>query len=108
MASRDAGAKAQAVKVLLALPDDKQNDVVPRLLRALGANYEALRVASNVANREYPGPSLFWYPSMRASLNYPDFPAVAERFGLMKYWRTTHLMPDVCREKAPPPFCRMV
>ncbi|MEO8618585.1 MAG: TIR domain-containing protein [Sphingomicrobium sp.] len=108
VASRDAGVKAQAIRALLALPDEKQDDVVARLLGALGANHEALRVATRVATQEYPGPSLFWYPGMRGSLNDPDFPVVAERFGLMKYWRTTHAIPDVCREKVPPPFCRMV
>ena len=43
VASRDAGAKAQAVQALLALPEDQQNDAVARLLADLGANHEASR-----------------------------------------------------------------
>ena len=107
-ASRDPGAKAQAVQALLALPEDQQNDAVARLLADLGANHEAFRIATRIATTEYPGPSLFWYPSMRGTLSDPGFPAVAAQLGLMKYWKTTHTKPDVCNEKAPPPFCRMI
>jgi tetratricopeptide (TPR) repeat protein len=109
MASDDAGAKAQAVEALLALPEDRQDDTVARLLGGLGANHEAFQVAARLATtQEYPGPSLFWYPSMRATLADPGFPAVAKRLGLMQYWTTAHAKPDVCNERAPPPFCRMI
>ena len=33
---------------------------------------------------------------------------VAAQLGLMKYWKTTRTRPDVCNEKTPPPFCRMI
>lgn len=108
-ALRDAGAKAQAVRSLLALPQDQQNDVVARLLAMLGANHDAFRVATRIAvAQEYPGPSLFWYRDMRGTLNDPGFPAVAAELGLMKYWKNTHTRPDVCNEQAPPPFCRVI
>jgi hypothetical protein len=45
---------------------------------------------------------------MRGALNDPTFPALAQRLGLMHYWRTTHTKPDVCGTSAPPPFCRMI
>lgn len=108
MASRDAGAKTQAVQALLALPEGQQNDTVAKLLADLGANHGAFQIARRLATQAYPGPGLFWYPSMRGTLNDPDFPAVAAQLGLMKYWKTTHARPDVCNEKAPPPFCRMI
>ena len=102
-------AKAQAVQALLALPEDQQRDAVARLLADLGANHEAFQIASRIATtREYPGPSLFWDRSMRGTLADPGFPAVATQLGLLKYWTTTHTRPDVCNEKAPPPFCRMI
>jgi thioredoxin-like negative regulator of GroEL len=106
--SGDAGGKAEAVRMLRALPQDQQNDAIAGLLAQLGLVHEAFQIATRRAAREYPGPSLFWYPSMRATLSDPGFPAVAERFGLMKYWRATHARPDVCNEKKPPPFCRMI
>ncbi len=108
VASSDAGAKRQAVQALLVLSEEQQNDVVARLLGALGADHQAFQIASRIAARDYPGASLFWYPSMRGALSDPDFPGVAKNLGLMKYWRTTRSIPDVCREKAPPPFCRMI
>ena len=75
----------------------------------LGANHEAFQIAARLATtKEYPGPSLFWYPSMRGTLTDPGFPALAAQLGLMKYWKTTHTRPDVCNENAPPPFCRMI
>ncbi|HLA71066.1 MAG TPA: hypothetical protein VK624_06115, partial [Steroidobacteraceae bacterium] len=107
LATRDSEAKAQAVQALLALTEDQQTDDVARLLADLGANHEAFQIASRIATtREYPGPSLFWDRSMRGTLADPGFPAVATQLGLLKYWTTTHTKPDVCNEKAPPPFCR--
>jgi tetratricopeptide (TPR) repeat protein len=108
-ASRDAGEKAQAVKALLALPEDRQDEAVAMLLADLGADHQALQVASRFTPiREYPGASLFWYPSMRGVLSDPDFPALAERLGLMDYWRKTRTRPDACATKNPPPFCRTI
>jgi hypothetical protein len=46
--------------------------------------------------------------SVRGALSDPTFPAVAQRLGLIRYWRTTHTRPDICSGKAPPPFCRMI
>jgi tetratricopeptide (TPR) repeat protein len=108
LASRDSGAKAQAVQALLALPEGQQWDAVPKLLADLGANHEAFQIASRIATGEYPAPSLFWDQSMRGTLADPGFLAVATKLGLLKYWTTTHTRPDVCKEKAPPPFCRML
>ena len=109
LASQDPGAKSQAVKVLLALPEDQKRDAVATLLGALGAHHEAFEIAARLATTtEYPGPSLFWYRSMRGTLSDPGFPAVATKLGLIKYWKTMHVRPDVCAERAPPPFCRLI
>jgi tetratricopeptide (TPR) repeat protein len=107
--SGNAGAKAQAVKALVALPEDQQWDFVARLLGDLGASHEAFLMGSRVATtREYPGASVFWYPSMRGALDDPDFPALATELGLMNYWKTTKTKPDVCSESSAPAFCRMI
>jgi tetratricopeptide (TPR) repeat protein len=108
VASRDARAKAQAVQALLALPEDQKNDAVAMLLGDLGADHEAFLLASRIAADEYPGPSLFWYRSMRGTLSDPGFPAVAAQLGLIRYWKTSQVRPDACSEVAPPPFCRMI
>lgn len=109
LASGDPAARTQAVQALLALGEDQQREAVARLLADLGANHEAFLVASRIATtREYPGPSLFWDRSLRGTLANPGFPAVARQLGLLNYWKTTRTKPDVCNEKAPPPFCRMI
>jgi tetratricopeptide (TPR) repeat protein len=108
MASRDATAKSQAIQALLALPEAQQVDPVARLLADLGAEHEAFQIATRLANKGYPGPSIFWYPSMRRTLSDLGFPAVAGQLGLMNYWKTMRVRPDVCNEQAPPAFCRMI
>lgn len=108
MASGNAGAKAEAVQTLLALPEDQQSKSAAWLLADLGANHEAFALARRLVTAQNGDPSLFWYPGMRGALDDPGFPAVAEQLGLMKYWKTTRTRPDVCNEKAPPPFCRMI
>src|SRR3546814_3321776 len=62
------------------------------MLAALGANREALEVA-----RERPW--LFWRRSMRGVLSEPDFPTVANQLGLMTYWKTTRIKPDIRSEE---------
>ena len=101
LASRDPQAKTKAVGALLALPQDKRNDRVATMLAALGANREALEAASE-------RPWLFWRRSMRGVLSDPGFPALAQRLGLIKYWRASDTRPDVCSTRDPPPFCRMI
>jgi len=108
VASGSPGGKAQAVRALVALPQDQQNDKVASLLAQLGGNHEAFQLAARLATEHYAGPSIFWYPSMRASLDDPDFPALATQLGLMEYWKTTRTRPDVCNEKAAPSFCKMI
>jgi tetratricopeptide (TPR) repeat protein len=108
VASRDAVAKTQAVQALLALPQDQQDETVARLLADLGAEHDAFRIAARVVITEYPGPSLLWYPDMRAILSDPGFPALAKQLGLLNYWTTTRTRPDVCNEPASPLFCRMI
>jgi tetratricopeptide (TPR) repeat protein len=101
LASRNPAAKKQAVGALLRLSKEDQNDRVVAMLGALGAYHEALAAASD-------RPWLFWRRSMRGVLNDPGFPAVADRLGLMRYWKASRTKPDVCSAKDPPPFCRMI
>ena len=87
------------------MPQENQYESVARLLADLGANHEAFLLATRIARKDdYPGVSFFWDRRLRGALSDPGFPAVAEEFGLFRYWKTTHTKPDVCGEKAPPPF----
>ncbi|MES2326751.1 MAG: TIR domain-containing protein [Pseudomonadota bacterium] len=108
MESGDGAAKALAIKVLLALPDDQKDYQVVRTLAALGATREALTLFVKGIGSRWDWPSVLWYPSMRGTLDDPQIPAILQRLGFVKYWRTTHTRPDVCSGKAPPPFCRMI
>ncbi|BCW89709.1 hypothetical protein sos41_28750 [Alphaproteobacteria bacterium SO-S41] len=108
LTSGEAGAKAEAVQALLALPQDQQGEAATRLLASLGATREAFQMATPLVAKAYPGPTLFWHPSMRATLDDPGFPALAEKLGLMKYWKATGTRPDVCNEATPPAFCGMI
>jgi tetratricopeptide (TPR) repeat protein len=108
IASGNAMMKSDATRALAALPDDQQNYVVVRTLAAVGAPHAALQSFVKGINSRYDWPSLLWHPSMRAVLNEPAFPGVAERLGLMAYWRTTSTRPDACAGNAPAPFCRMI
>jgi len=108
MKSGDSVAKARAVELLLALPAQDKGSAVTLTLAKLGATHEAFQVASVLAQRQYPGPSIFWHPSMRPTLNEPGFPAIASKLGLMKYWKATRTRPDVCKANNAPAFCRAI
>lgn len=108
MASGDSPTKARAVKALLDLPDDQKDDGVMKALSRLGASHEALDLFVKGIGSRYDWPSFLWYRSMRGVLDDPRFPAVAERLGLMRYWKATHTKPDVCSSKDQPAFCRMI
>ncbi|TPG39773.1 hypothetical protein EAH79_13830 [Sphingomonas koreensis] len=101
LASGSAQTKTKAIHALIALPKDKQSETVATMLAALGANQEALEVASQ-------SPWLFWRRSMRGVLSESRFPTVASKLGLMTYWKTTRIKPDICSAKSPPPFCGMI
>jgi tetratricopeptide (TPR) repeat protein len=108
LASGDAVAMGEAAQALVRLPPQQQNAGVALLLGKLGADHAAFLAAARLSQREYPGPSLFWYPGMRGALDDPDFPALAEGLGLIDYWKTSRTRPDVCREALAPAFCQRI
>ena len=108
MESADGAAKAQAVKSLLALPDDQDNFMVMRTLAALGATHDALALFVKGLGSRWDWPSLLWYPSMRGVLDDSAIPGLLQKLGMMSYWKTTHTRPDVCASKTPPAFCRTI
>jgi len=108
--SGDLVAKQNAAAMLEALPEDHREYLTVLMLGALGANDAALRQMEtwDAEGKTVRARLFLWYPSMRGVISDPSFPATAQRMGLMTYWKTTHTKPDVCSDKAAPPFCRMI
>jgi hypothetical protein len=108
LSSSVSGAKAQAVRALLALPEDDQDGIVAWLLADLGAPHEAFQITQRLltTRREYPG--FLWHPHMRAVLDDPGVPALMKQLGLLDYWKRSHSRPDVCGGSGQPQFCRML
>lgn len=108
LVSKDRQSKARAIAKL----EEKSAHglLYANLLGALGANRAALdAVVAAALGQKLPGArSALFAPSMAGALRDPAFPAIADRLGLMKYWRTTRTRPDVCSDKLPPAFCRMI
>ena len=109
MISGDPAAKVSAVEQLSALPPEAQRRAVVSVLAALGANREAMQAVEQKVQAHFVwSVSWLFLPAARGVLDDPDFPAFAQKVGLMKYWKSTHTRPDVCSEKDAPAFCRMI
>jgi tetratricopeptide (TPR) repeat protein len=106
--SGDAAAKSQAAKDMAALPPQVAQLSV-RYLGALGANRLALgKVEEAAGGGRYGARKWLFEPSMAGARADPAFPAVAERLGLMAYWRKTGARPDFCSAKDAPAVCRSI
>ena len=107
--SRDSAAKSRAIAELSAAPIDSDSDIVVALLGALGANAEALRRVDDASRGNiFAVRQWLFFPTMAGALRDPAFPGVAQRLGLLSYWKASHTRPDACSAKDPPPFCRMI
>jgi hypothetical protein len=62
-------------------------------------------IAANSPDHTRWGLFLF-YPEMKAFRQDPRFFALAERLGLVAYWRETGHWPDFCKTESPPYPCR--
>ena len=107
--SGSAAEKAQAVQRLQAMPMTMNADLQFNLLGLLGAPQVVLqKVDEGIRKGDMFVFAPLFGPNLAAARSDPRFPAIAQRGGLMTYWKTTHTKPDVCSEKYPPPFCRMI
>jgi hypothetical protein len=62
-------------------------------------------IAGNPPDHTRWGLFLF-YPEMKAFRQDARFFALAERLGLVAYWRETNQWPDFCQTEKPPYPCR--
>lgn len=87
-----------------------QQDIMTklRLLSRLGdvdgayATYEFMPANE----RRYTSP--FFYPEMAAFRSDPRFAELAEKLGLVRYWRETGSWPDYCRQTTPARSCELI
>ena len=107
-ASTESGAKAQAVRALLALPEDDQDGIVARLLASLGAPHEAFQITQRLLTARRAHTAFLWHPQMRSILDDPGVSEVMKQLGLLDYWRRSHSRPDVCGASGPPQFCKAI
>ena len=109
LANGDAGSKQQSGKKLASLPKNEIDSLATRLIGALGMPDVALQIIQAKAVREDFAPaSWLWYPSMKAAIRSDAFPGVAQRIGLIEYWRATHTRPDACITSGAPAFCKRI
>ncbi len=107
--SNDPHAKVRAIAALEAMPQAAHGGLYTYLLGALGADRKALDAVVAAVEADRGGATAWLFmPTMAGALRDPAFPGVAERLGLMNYWKKTHTKPDVCKARQPPRFCGML
>ena len=100
--------KQGAIQALqkLAVEGSTQGPLVIALLAALGAEQQALTLAAVHIQRDGPSAlSVLFQPPLAAARTTPQFTQLAERFGLVSYWRQSGHLPDFCKERSPSQLC---
>lgn len=108
LVSGDSAAKARAAAALAALPPERHNRNAATLLGALGANAQALARVEAAAKGDFGARAWLFIPSMAGARADPAFPALAQRLGLIDYWRKSKTRPDFCSAAAAPPVCKAI
>jgi len=107
-AANGAASQQDARAALIALPAKAEGSelmVIPALA-ALGANAEALTLTARLVEKEGPWALyMLFEPPMAEARRTPEFAQLAQRFGLIQYWRESGRSPDFCKEAAPPTLC---
>jgi len=103
--TRDPARSAEAVRLLRSAAANRRTNLNPvtMALAALGDHEGA--IASAGANNAWMHGVLF-SPAFAETRKHSGFVALAEKFGMIRYWRETGRLPDFCRTADPPAFCR--
>jgi DNA-binding winged helix-turn-helix (wHTH) protein/tetratricopeptide (TPR) repeat protein len=76
-------------------------------LALTGRDRAAVAALGRLIDRDGPGDlSLVYEPPFASARRTPEFEALATRYGLVGYWRTSGHAPDFCRAPDPPDLCR--
>ncbi|HET9459200.1 MAG TPA: toll/interleukin-1 receptor domain-containing protein [Sphingomicrobium sp.] len=102
-----AAARTAAARALVEAAKSGEGGSLPIVaLGALGANAEALAVASAQIRRDGPrGLPVLFQPPLAAARHLPQFADLAQRHGLVSYWKGSGKRPDFCKEKGAPALC---
>ena len=106
--SKSAAATSGAVAELTALAaDPRRNDrLIIAALAALKANDVALKAADALIRERGPAVSdVLFEPNLATARFSPQYARLVERLGLAPYWRSSGLLPDICRGSNIPSFC---
>jgi DNA-binding winged helix-turn-helix (wHTH) protein/tetratricopeptide (TPR) repeat protein len=108
LASGDPYAKAAAADRLVALSaaKDTREPFAVAALAALGRDVDALAVAeATFAGNRNPATAILFQPALGRARALPVFAALADRLGLMAYWRLPGNRPDFCSAADAPTLC---
>jgi DNA-binding winged helix-turn-helix (wHTH) protein/tetratricopeptide (TPR) repeat protein len=76
----------------------RENQIL--MLAALGETQQAIEAANLALNHQQLQPRFLFTPVMRSARQYPGFVGLADRMGLITYWRETGNLPDFCTDRA--------
>ena len=111
MASGDPAASQAAARKVMALPADCCTRLRIELLTQLGHPTEAIALLGRLDAARTPatrrGLSFLWDPALRPLWDDPAIEPLLRRTGWIAYWKQGGARPDICREAAPPAFCRL-
>ena len=81
-----------------------------RLLAALGDDRDALTMLSlfNETQPHQAASTIAWDPALAGTRRLPGFVGLADRAGLMKYWRASGHPPDFCKAADAPAVCKVI
>ena len=81
-----------------------------RMIAALGDAPAAFATISQLAIKHpfHTREAVSWDPVFAEVRRQPGFPALANRLGLINYWRTLKIKPDYCGTAGAPPVCAMI
>ncbi|MGI8932381.1 MAG: TIR domain-containing protein, partial [Sphingomicrobium sp.] len=108
LASKSPSRQAEAAKLLRGFSfDARKNDrLIVAALAALGDKPAALEAARNlVRSRGNMNAAVLFEPNLADASRTPPYANLVKQLGLSGYWRSTKLVPDVCREANKPIFC---
>lgn len=106
--SGSAEAKAGAVAALIQLDGEGQqaSPLVVTALAALGAGDQALALTARRIESDGPRAlAVLFEPPLEQARHSPMFAQIAQKFGLVDYWRQSKQKPDFCEAARPPQLC---